>query len=91
MRLFGLLLTALSAYGVYYNWQMLTTEHRYLMKLAILAPAGVVAGLFVILFPHLSGKPETKREKAFALTVGGVAVAVGFVNWYLMDPAFFGG
>jgi hypothetical protein len=38
----------------------------------------------------MGGKPETAREKVVVLLVFGVGVAAGLVNWYLMDPGFFG-
>ncbi|MEP6925013.1 MAG: nucleoside 2-deoxyribosyltransferase domain-containing protein [Pyrinomonadaceae bacterium] len=30
-------------------------------------------------------------EKAIVLIVFGIELATGLINWYLMDPGFFGG
>lgn len=75
---------------IYYNWQQLTVEGRYSMKLAAFAPVGVVGGLFLLLFPAKGGKPETAKDKVIALLVFGIGLVAGLYNWYLMDPGFFG-
>ena len=36
------------------------------------------------------GKPETTRDRVIVLLVFGVGVLAGLLNWYLMDPGFFG-
>ena len=74
----------------YYNWHQLHSEGRYSLKMAAFGPLGLVGGLFVLLFPDKGGKPETTRDKVIALVVFGVGAAVGLLNWYLMDPGFFG-
>ena len=89
-RLLGILLILLFAGMTYYNWHQLRTEGEYSLKLAAFGPVGVVGGLFLLLFPGMGGKPETAREKVIVLLVFGVGVAAGLVNWYLMDPGFFG-
>lgn len=76
---------------MYYNWQQLTSEGRYSMKLAAFGPVGVVGGLFLLLFPGKGGKPETTKDKIIALLVFGIGLVAGLYNWYLMDPGFFGG
>lgn len=90
-RLLGVVLILVFAGLIYYNWNQLASEGRYSLKLAAFAPVGVVGGLFVLLFPGKGGKPETARDKIIALLVFGVGLAVGLLNWYLMDPGFFGG
>jgi hypothetical protein len=89
-RLLGFLLILLFAGMTYYNWHQLRTEGEYSLKMAAFGPVGVVGGLFLLLFPGMGGKPETTREKVIVLLVFGVGVAAGLVNWYLMDPGFFG-
>jgi hypothetical protein len=74
----------------YYNWQQLTTEGKYSLKLAAFGPVGVVGGLFLLLFPGKGGKPETAKDKVIALLVFGAGLAAGLYNWFLMDPGFFG-
>lgn len=89
-RLLALLIIAVSAGLIYVNWHQLHTEGTYSTKLAAFGPVGVVGGLFLLLFPGKSGKPETAREKVIALLVFGIGLAAGLYNWYLMDPGFFG-
>lgn len=89
-RLLGVVLILLFAGLTYYNWHQLHAEGRYSLKLAAFGPVGVVGGLFVLLFPGRGGKPETARDKVIVLLVFGVGLAAGLLNWYLMDPGFFG-
>jgi CDP-diglyceride synthetase len=89
-RLLGVLLILVFAGLTYYNWHQLQTEGKYSLKLATFGPVGVVGGLFLLLFPAMGGKPETARAKVVVLLVFVVGLAAGLVNWYLMDPGFFG-
>jgi NhaP-type Na+/H+ or K+/H+ antiporter len=89
-RLLGVVLILLFAGMIYYNWNQLTNEGRYSMKLAAFGPVGVVGGLFVLLCPGKAGKPETTRDKITVLLVLVVGLVAGLFNWYLMDPGFFG-
>jgi NhaP-type Na+/H+ or K+/H+ antiporter len=89
-RLLGVILIVLFAGLTYLGWYQLTNEGRYSMKLAAFGPVGVVGGLFVLLFPNKGGKPETTRDKIIVLVVFGVGLMAGLLNWYLMDPGFFG-
>ena len=90
-RIFALLLILVSVGLIYYNWQQLLQEGRYSLKLAAFAPVGVIGGLFLLLFPSMGGKPTTAKEKIIVLAVFAVGVVAGLINWYLMDPGFFGG
>jgi hypothetical protein len=90
-RLLGVGLILLFAGFIYYGWHQLHSEGQYSLKMAAFGPLGVVGGLFLLLFPDKGGKPETTRDKLIVLVVFGVGVAAGLVNWYLMDPGFFGG
>jgi hypothetical protein len=89
-RLLGIVLILVFAGLIYYNWHQLNSEGRYSMKMAAFGPVGVLGGLFILLFPEKGGKPETARDKLIALLVFGVGVVAGLLNWYLMDPGFFG-
>ena len=60
------------------------------MKLAAFGPVGVIGGLYLLLFPWMGGKPTTAKEKIIGLIVFGIGVVAGLINWYLMDPGFFG-
>ena len=89
-RIFALLLILVCAGLVYYNWRQLLQEHEYSMKLAAFAPVCVVGGFFLLIFPSMAGKPATIREKVIVLVVLMVGLMAGLINWYLMDPGFFG-
>jgi hypothetical protein len=89
-RLFALVIIAVFAGLIYFNWRQLQTEGQYSLKLAAFGPVGVVGGLFLLLFPGRGGKPETTRDKLVALAVFAVGLVAGLYNWYLMDPGFFG-
>ena len=91
VRLFALVLILLGAGLIYINWHQLQTEQKYSLKLAAFAPLCVVGGLFLLLFPTKVGKPETTGDKLIVLVVFVIGLLVGLVNWYLMDPGFFGG
>jgi hypothetical protein len=88
-RLFALLIIAVFAGLLCYEWYSLRQEGRYSIKIASFAPVGIVGGLFIFLFPAKAGKPETASEKILVLLVFVIGMAAGLVNWYLMDPGFF--
>jgi NhaP-type Na+/H+ or K+/H+ antiporter len=89
-RLLAVVIIVVFAGLTYYNWHQLSGEGRYSLKMAAFGPVGVVGGLFLLLFPYKVGKPETRRDKIIVLLVLGVGLAAGLLNWYLMDPGFFG-
>lgn len=90
VRLFAVALILVFVGLVYYGWHQLQTEGEYSMKFAAFAPVGVVGGFFLLLFPSKIGKPETKADKFLVLGVLIVGLVAGLLNWYLMDPGFFG-
>jgi len=90
-RLLALVLILLAIGLIYYNWHQLLKEGSYSMKLAAFGPLIGVGGLYLLLFPSMAGKPTTAKEKVMALVVFVIGLAAGLVNWYLMDPGFFGG
>jgi hypothetical protein len=90
VRLFALALTLVFAGLVYYGWHQLQSEGEYSMKMAAFGSVGVVGGLFLLLFPSKIGKPQTTSDKLLVLGVLIVGLAAGLLNWYLMDPGFFG-
>jgi uncharacterized protein HemX len=89
-RALALLLIALSAGLIYYNWHQLLQEGRYSMKVAAFGPVIGVGGVFLMFFPSMVGKPTTAKEKIIVLIVFGIGLGAGLINWYLMDPGFFG-
>lgn len=89
-RLFALALIIASIGLTYYNWHQLWNDGRYSLKIATFGPLGIVGGFFLLLFPTMVGRPETTRERVVLLVVFVVGLAAGLVNWYLMDPGFFG-
>jgi NhaP-type Na+/H+ or K+/H+ antiporter len=89
-RLFAIVLILVFAGLTYYNWQELHTSGSYSTKLAAFGPVGVVGGLFLMLFPGKAGKPTTTLDRIIVLVVFVVGLAAGLINWYLLDPGFFG-
>ena len=89
-RLFAILLILGCAAMIYYGWYRLREEGVYSLKMAAFAPLGVVGGIFLLLFPTMGGKPETVREKVIVFAVFAIGLVAGLINWFLMDPGFFG-
>lgn len=89
-RILAVVLIVISIGLVYYNWHQLLQEGRYSMKLAAFGPVVGIGGVFLLLFPSMGGKPGTAKEKIIALTVIAIGLVAGLINWYLMDPGFFG-
>jgi len=88
-RLFAIVLILVSLGLIYYNWRQLFQDGSYSMKLAAFGPVVTVGGIFLLISPSRAGKPNTK-EKVSVLLVLVVGLLAGLVNWYLMDPGFFG-
>ena len=89
-RLLAMLLILVSIGLIYYNWQQLLQDRQYSVKLAAFAPVVGIGGLFLMIFPSMAGKPTTTREKIIVLGVLVIGMVAGLINWYLMDPGFFG-
>ena len=89
-RALAFLLIVISAGLVYFNWHRLLQEGRYSMKVAAFGPVIGVGGVFLMFFPSMVGKPTTAKEKIIVLIVFGIGLGAGLINWYLMDPGFFG-
>jgi hypothetical protein len=89
-RIFAVVIIVAFAGMVYYNWRQLMGEGSYSMKLAAFGPVGVIGGFFLLLFPQMGGRPTTTRQKIIALLVLGIGMVAGLINWFLMDPGFFG-
>lgn len=89
-RLLALVIIAVFAVILYLSWRQLLQDGRYSLKMAAFGPVGLVGGLFLLFFPAMWGKPKTAREKVLVLLVLIVGLLAGLINWYLMDPGFFG-
>ena len=89
-RLFAILLILVSLGLIYYNWHQLSRDGTYSMKLATFGPVVTIGGIFLLISPALAGKPTTTKEKITVLLVFVIGLLAGLVNWYLMDPGFFG-
>jgi len=89
-RILGLALLVLGIGLVYINWHQLLKDGSYSLKMAAFGPLVGVGGLFLVFFPSMGGKPNTAKEKIILLIVFVIGLAAGLVNWYLMDPGFFG-
>ena len=89
-RLLGIVIILICVAITYLNWRDLMTSGRYSAKMAAFGPVGIIGGLFVLLFPTKAGKPSTIGDRVLVIAVFVVGLLAGLVNWYLMDPAFFG-
>ena len=89
-RILGLVLLIVGVVLIHINWHQLQTDGQYSMKMAAFGPLIAVGGLFLLVFPSMGGKPNTTKEKIILLIVFVIGLAAGLVNWYLMDPGFFG-
>ena len=89
-RILAVVLILTSVGLVYYNWHQLQQDGVYSMKLAAFGPLLGVGGLFLLLFPSMGGKPTNAKEKVIVMVVFAIGLLAGLVNWYLMDPGFFG-
>lgn len=89
-RLMGLVVVLIFGGIVYYTWYQATNEGQYSMKMATFGPVGIVGGLFVMMFPAMAGKPQTVVQKIIVIGVLVIGLAVGLLNWYLIDPGYFG-
>ena len=89
-RVFALVLILVSVGLIYYNWHQLLQEGSYSMKLAAFGPLVLIGGFYLLIFPSKAGKPTTTKEKLITLIVFVIGLVAGLINWYLMDPGFFG-
>ena len=89
-RILAFVLILVSVGLIYYNWHQLLHEGRYSMKLAAFGPVVGIGGVYLLILPSRGGKPTTAKEKIIGLIVFGIGLIAGLINWYLMDPAFFG-
>ena len=89
-RTLGLTLILISAFLIHINWHQLSSDGQYSIKMAAFGPVIGVGGLFLLILPSLAGKPTTPRDKIIVLAVLGIGMLAGLINWYLMDPHFFG-
>ena len=89
-RIFGVVLIVVSVGLIYVNWRQLLQEGSYSMKLAAFGPLVGIGGVYLLLFPSMGGKPTNAKEKIIVLIVLVIGLAAGLINWYLMDPGFFG-
>jgi len=89
-RLIAIVILAVFGVLMYINWHQLSTSGTYSVKMAAFAPVGIIGGLFLLVFPNRAGKPTTTTDKLVVLAVFVVGLLAGLVNWYLMDPGFFG-
>ena len=89
-RILAVVLIIVFSVLVYINWQQLLRDGTYSLKMAAFAPVGIVGGLFILFFPSMVGAPKSTKEKVIVLLVFVVGLIAGLINWFLMDPGFFG-
>lgn len=89
-RIFAVLLILVCSFLVWNNWNQLWREGTYSTKLASFGPVVIVGGFFLLLFPSMAGRPTNAIQKVIVLAVFLVGLVAGLINWFLMDPGFFG-
>src|ERR1041385_2537269 len=89
-RVLAVLLILGSIGMIYYGWYSLRSEGVYYLKMAAFAPLLGVGGIFPLIFPSMGGKPNTTRERVIVFAVFAIGIVAGLINWFLMDPGFFG-
>lgn len=89
-RILAIVLIIISIGMIYYGWHRLWQEGVYSLKMAAFAPLIGVGGLFLLFFPTLAGKPDTTKDKVIVFAVFAVGIVAGLINWFLMDPGYFG-
>ncbi len=89
-RLLGLIIIVVFVVIMYINWAQLNSEGKYSIKMAVFGPVGIIGGLFILAFPSKAGKPQTTLDKIMVIGVFVVGIVAGLVDWYLMDPGYFG-
>lgn len=89
-RLFAVVLILVSIALIYYGWYRLWTEGGYSLRMATFSPLIGIGGIFLLFFPSMFGRPDTTKEKIIVFAVFVVGIVAGLINWYLMDPGYFG-
>jgi hypothetical protein len=89
-RIFGFVIMLISIGMIYWGWHELRTEGEYSLRMAAFSPLIGVGGVFLMLFPTMGGKQGTTKGKLIVMLVLAVGVIAGLLNWFLMDPGFFG-
>ena len=89
-RILAVLLILGSIGMIYYGWYSLRAEGVYYLKMAAFSPLLGVGGFFLLLFPSMGGKPNTTKERVIVFAVFAIGIVAGLINWFLMDPGFFG-
>ena len=89
-RILAVVLILGSIAMIYYGWYSLRTEGVYYLKMATFAPLLGVGGIFLLFFPSMGGKPNTTKDRVTVFVVFAVGIIAGLINWFLMDPGFFG-
>ena len=88
-RIIAIILALVSTFILYQTWIEARHGAGYSLKAATFTPLGIVAGIFLVLFPQFGGKPHTTSEKVIVLAVFAVGVVGGVFNRYLIDPRAF--
>ncbi len=89
-RILAIALILISVVLIYINWRQLWQDGSYSLKMAAFGPLIGIGGLYLLVSPGKGGKPTTTKEKIMVLIVFGIGIIAGLINWYLMDPGFFG-
>ncbi|MCW5977075.1 MAG: hypothetical protein KIT09_03320 [Bryobacteraceae bacterium] len=72
VRLLGVAIMFLGALGSWYNWRLVATEGRFLIKLCVFAPLAISGGLLILLRPEWArplGKDSSRGHKMALIAV----------------------
>jgi len=78
----------LMASGIAFNWYLLVHDGYFYPKLSGLGPIVAMFSLMLVAFPSLArSRPNgsEKRRIIVTLIVGVIGLALGGINFYLMD------
>ena len=89
-RLFGVVILAVFSVLMFQNWTYASVGNPYSPKMAVFGPLGLVGGMFIVLFPSKAGVPKTTKDKIIIFSLFMISLGLGLLNWYLIDPSFFG-
>ena len=87
-RLFGVIYFLLMAGSVAFNWYLLINEGYFYPKASGLCPVVAMFSLMLVAFPSMArSRPNRGDKKSIVvpLIAGLIGLALGGINFYLMD------
>jgi hypothetical protein len=87
-RLLGIVGFLLTMGGLAFNWYLLVHDGYFYLKLSGLGPIVAMFSLMLVAFPSMArSRPNgsEKRRIVVTLIAGVIGLALGGINFYLMD------